>query len=310
MTFSGVISGTFGADGEASFRLNGEELATYRPAQSIKPWFATPLRSRPLNGCLLADSKLKVARARQHLHELDVLVQQYFTSSPFSNYETRDPQTGDDVVLIVVESPLSRLASAVSGDALQNLRSALDLMVCDLIRVNNKSPTANSGFPSSSDPTRVLPKIRGVSSTAEKFLLRLKTIKRWNDPLWLLHNLDNLHKHNRLIAVGAASVHIFAQVHMPFISMTPEGGLRIGAPSGISLMKHPGVPTGVARVFLREGANELYRRKPHLDEELSAEVGVVFGPGEIGEGQDVRETIFQLANLVERIIVICERQVI
>lgn len=100
---------------------------------------------------MLAGSKLKVARAKQHLHELDVLVQRYFAAQPFSHYESRDPQTGEDVIHLVVASNPPRIASAIAGDALQNLRSALDLMVCDLIRANNNFPSANSGFRSSTD---------------------------------------------------------------------------------------------------------------------------------------------------------------
>ena len=75
-------------------------------------------------------------------------------------------------------------------------------------------------------------------------------------------------------------------------------------------MQQPGIPTHSGQVFLREGDNELYRLVPHFDEDVRADIGVVFGAGEIGAGQGVRETIFQLANLVERILIVCERRVI
>ena len=199
----------------------------------------------------------------------------------------------------------------MAGDAIQNLRSALDIMVCDLIRANNATPTHNSGFPSSNEPSKARPKIQGASAATEKFVLRLKGTKRWNDPLRLLQRLDNLHKHNRLMAVGAASVGVLARVHMPGISMTPEGGIMFfGGPGGTPCMQQPGIPTHSGQVFLREGDNELYRLVPHFDEDVRADIGVVFGAGEIGAGQGVRETIFQLANLVERILIVCERRVI
>lgn len=77
---------------------------------------------------------------------------------------------------------------------------------------------------------------------------------------------------------------------MPFVSLNSQGGLQYGGQNGVSLMQQPGVPARAAQVFLRERQNELYRRARYVDEEVSAEVGVVFGSGEIGEGQDVRSS--------------------
>jgi hypothetical protein len=53
---------------------------------------------------------------------------------------------------------------------------------------------------------------------------------------------------------------------------------------------------------------EIYRSAAGLQEEVQLAVSVAFGKGQVAEGEPIVETLKQYANLVERIISICERK--
>lgn len=297
MSFVGVFSGSFSADGAATVRINGKEVAAFEaPPAPPAPLFTTPLRCRALSDTVLADSKLCVERARKLQRELVQLIDEWLAKAPVKFYSVQDPQTGEIVCHVAVEKPLPRMAAAVAGDVLQNLRAALDIMVCDLIRANNQQPTGDSGFPAAADAARAAKKVKGASARAEKFIVRLKAAKRWNDPIWLLHNLNRLHKHNKLVVVSAATVGLIARVDLPFISF------------GSGPIHQGGVPTNFRTTVLGDGDNQVYRCPAHVDQQVKIDIGIVFG-GE-GRGEAVLPALFWVTELVARILTVCERRVI
>src|SRR3954447_22792037 len=76
--------------------------------------------------------KLKLERAKRHVHELDVALSAYVARNPCVLIGEGDPKGGGWRVRVSVREPPPEEAAVIIGDIIHNLRSALDLLVNDL----------------------------------------------------------------------------------------------------------------------------------------------------------------------------------
>ena len=58
-----------------------------------------------------------------------------------------DPNTGDQVFKFRVRAPIPVDLSLVIGDAVHNLRSALDHLAWQLVLANGQTPTTQTAYP-------------------------------------------------------------------------------------------------------------------------------------------------------------------
>ncbi|MEO5598898.1 MAG: hypothetical protein ABIQ66_09790 [Novosphingobium sp.] len=91
----------------------------------------------------------------------------------------------------------------VLGDAVHNLRSSLDLMICDIARIRGKS-TDGIKFPFAADEIKfekIMKKgeIRRIGEDVKQAIIALQPFKGGNLPLRLLHDLDIMDKHDLII---------------------------------------------------------------------------------------------------------------
>ena len=89
--------------------------------------------------------------------------------------------------------------SAIAGDCVHNLRSALDYLACQLVRISGNEPTSNTSFPLWRDRSRLL---HGVRSDILQVIRSVQPYHRGNrigERLWMLRQLDNIDKHRQLL---------------------------------------------------------------------------------------------------------------
>ena len=101
---------------------------------------------------------------------------------------------------------------AIAGDAIHNLKSALDHLAFQLVSVGTATGIPRKGrwediqFPiahsSEAYESRKSRYIEGAEREAIKVIDRLKPYKDGNPALWLLYKLDNADKHSFIFAVG------------------------------------------------------------------------------------------------------------
>src|SRR6202030_4034556 len=91
---------------------------------------------------------LKVERAKKHISELDASLASFKSSKPYKIGSLYNPQT-PQLLHYYLESLAAVPAdiSLICGDIIQNLRSALDHLVCQLIIPGGNEPCIDSGFP-------------------------------------------------------------------------------------------------------------------------------------------------------------------
>jgi hypothetical protein len=163
---------------------------------------------------LMARDKLfgplaKIERAKRHVHEVDLLQRQFLSTEPYDVQVDKTSQPGKILYKAVrVETPPVELVLA-TGDAIHNLRSALDHLYCVLIEDAGNTIGPNDLFvirkSAKSFKTQVLPKIRTrVSDDAAEMIRRLKPYQAGNPALWRLHRLDIADKHRSLYVAGSA----------------------------------------------------------------------------------------------------------
>jgi len=97
----------------------------------------------------LALVRLKIERAKEHIGDLDVAVRAFWESRPYEVSTKRDDQTRKLIYYASkVERTPDRLAT-ITGDIIQNLRSALDHLAYQLFLVgtNGKVSGRHVYFP-------------------------------------------------------------------------------------------------------------------------------------------------------------------
>lgn len=291
----------------ADFRVNGEPVASYAEIAYPPPMIVTRLRPRPSKDDVLLGPKLKLTRARQHLEETTRLWREYGESNPFKDGRRFTPQGVEILWLSVSRAPPVQISTA-TGDSIHNLRSALDWLVCDIVRANGKQPSQNTGFPTSDGSLKALEPL--IGGRAASMLKRVRSARRWNEALWALHQLDVQDKHNQILTTAAATLNVQTMTSMPMTRMTEDGRLTFGAlPAGAQ--PFPGARgrlRGLPTVILDAGKeNEIYRFNPHIQENVQFGVDLVFASGPV-QGEPVINMLELFAHGVERMLVLAEQR--
>jgi hypothetical protein len=118
----------------------------------------------------------------------------------------------------------------ITGDAVHNLRSALDLLAWALYARRTKGKGTHIYFPIFETPKKYKSgserKVEGISEADIEAITLLKPYKGGNDHLWGLHELDITDKHRLLItpviAVGRVGIHVSAE----FVEREMRGLIR------------------------------------------------------------------------------------
>lgn len=152
-------------------------------------------------------SRLKVRRAEMVLSELEALVDDYTSRAPATITEQVVGSYIHHLMALHELPPL--MISPMLGDIIHNLRSSLDLLACECVRINGNSDE-KVYFPFCDDPSylddMIKKKRMDRASPAVVDLVRsLKPYTGGNAALRAVHELDIQDKHSAIIpAIGIA----------------------------------------------------------------------------------------------------------
>jgi hypothetical protein len=175
-------------------------------------------------------ARLKIERAGQHIAELRIAIAGFLGSKPLAIIvEAPDTfkLTQSHVWTARVRNTVPLSMSSILGDAVHNLRTALDLLASDLAKLNGKSP-AGVHFPFAGDVLGLDDQIRRKNFTragaqAVKLLRSLRPYKGGNIALRGLHDLDLQDKHQAVLpAISAVSLPGFALIMGAKHNLVPE----------------------------------------------------------------------------------------
>jgi len=257
--------------------------------------------------------RLKVARAKQLIDELQEAVSTFFAGKPFSVYIEDDAGTGLRLWKVKVREEIPVMWSAVVGDVVHNLRSALDLLAVQIVR--HCEPTrkkfAEVQFPIASDENwfeKGLERRMGrISPDAKKVIREMKPYKGGNSRFYELSEINNIDKHRAVILVGGAQSSFGMAWELFDVYENREIGT--GIVKSISTVPRP------PKVFHID--SELSQRKfpivdgsillsnPYrsvVDDLHEFRFDVAFGADQIFDGEFLIPTLRELCSFVETII--------
>ena len=92
---------------------------------------------------LFIGSKLKIERANKHIGDLNILIEGFNNADSCRLHIEEDAKTGNNFLKIESIKPLPSDMVLIMGDAIHNLHTALDLMMCEIVL----APDRNTKFP-------------------------------------------------------------------------------------------------------------------------------------------------------------------
>lgn len=250
---------------------------------------------------------VKVERAQEHLASLSAEVRAYLESKPYAVSIRRDPQSRRLIYFVASVRPAPKRLSALLGDTIHNLRSALDHLAFQLVWVaTGKSPSNHVYFPIADDRSKYIEQrrkqLKGATPAAIAAVDGLSPYKGGNDELWLLHKLNNVDKHRVLITAGSAFQSLNIGAHLSremqkHLSTSPMADKFANMPA-LDLFLRP-----ADRMFPLKAGDELFIDGPDAEpnEKLEFRFEVSFGEEGVAFGVPIVETLASLVKLVEGI---------
>jgi hypothetical protein len=247
----------------------------------------------------IANITPKIERAYKHISELKSAILAFKETNPYAVRPQANPQTGQ-INYCVAEAPdVPFPVQVISGEIIQNLRSALDYLIVQLLDVEGKKPNTKTGFPVydsiekyEADPFGKIKLIRRKESI--NAITATKPYKGGNDALWKLHQLNIRDKHHMLIVAGMSFGTVDAFSHFKRMGIMPSEidtkGLvwRVAGKSRICPLK-------VGDVLFRSPSAE-------VDEQIKFTCEIAFNESGICEGEPLLETLHGMAQLVGNLI--------
>lgn len=224
-------------------------------------------------------SKAKIRRAKKLITELDTEIAAFLATNPAkcSAEILTAPDGRQQVTISMSAEPVPEEIGLIVGDVIHNLRAALDLMACDLVRAKH-SNDKSVYFPFCEQPEDLDKMVKQknfnrAGPEAITLLHQLKPYRGGNAALRAIHDLDVQDKHQSLIPalMGFAS---------PVISLWDDDGTRnlsivgdstkatdykLTFPSMNALAGQAIVPTLHDLVQLTDGVVETFRALANAD---------------------------------------------
>lgn len=237
-------------------------------------------------------SALKINRAKRHIEEFRSEALKFLESGPVHVVVEERPEfpahLGVYGFVARIRAGVPHDLSAIIGDAFHNLRTSLDLMATDLVRLNGKN-AEGVYFPFAKNADELdaqirLKRMNRASPEAIKLVREQKPYIGGNAPLRALHDLDIRDKHQALIP-SLAAVQL-----PPFILM---------------MGSHPNQIPSFGSSITRDGQLiVVLPRAPNLPvgTELPATAGLVWGADSPFPTESVIPVLESLAKLVAGIL--------
>jgi hypothetical protein len=227
-------------------------------------------------------------RAKRHIFDLQTETDSFLARDPYRIVCENNPETVKPAWIVRIRENFSDEVPLIIGDAVHNLRSALDLLACDLVRLNGKS-TKGVAFPFAKDRIALETeiknrKIRRAGPEIVRIVKSQEPHKEGNQPLCAIHDLDITDKHKLILPT------VFLG-GVPDVRTTFQSGTMITFEDCFICPVHHGLLINV-----------IAASADVVGDQLNARFDIAFGDIEVFKNAPIVPTLLQLAQLVEGII--------
>jgi hypothetical protein len=231
---------------------------------------------------LFRDAKLKIKRANQHIEELRGLLNAFLQTDFYRLNVQTNTEIGRTMVIFEQTEAVPEDIQTILGDAMQNLRSVLDYMLTEIL-TRAGGPTGRVKFPAWGDAKAVKTALTNgqmKAAGADIIDLIVDVVQPYpggnGADIAVLHSLNVVDKHLHLTPVVAFAG--MTNVSFRTRRATVRNATFMGQGPIMSMISVPGLLI--------------------LDGDPKPMVKVVFGQGDVFEGQAIIPTLEQLSKLV------------
>lgn len=238
--------------------------------------------------------RLKIKRAAHHIAELNTLLLAFRSLHPYEvdSKPHRTPELDHTTLYVKSIADPPEEFPLIVGDAIHNMRSALDHLVWHLVEVGGGTPNKDTFFPICVDPDgrhkfqSAIGKgeIKKIPKGADKVLLAAQPYVSGNDTLRLIHDLDINDKHRLLITIATCyeewSIMLGGSVELRFdqydVRPLQAGDEIVNMPT--STFERESIQNYKLRIDVAFGQSEVVQGKPivpTLNEFLKFTDGVI-----------------------------------
>jgi hypothetical protein len=259
----------------------------------------------------------KIERAKKHIFDVKARLDIFFASNPYKVGTKRDPDTRRLSYYLISVQDVPPEVGLITGDAINNIRSALDHLAFQLYMVGPGGQAGGIGsriyFPIADDIAKYKiespRKIKGLALAAIKAIDAIEPYKGGktdkSDALWRLEKMNNIDKHRLLVAVGSQfrSFDIGGDLRWglqeAIAKGPPELAAKLGAIPKIDVFIKP-----ADRMWPLKAGDILFIDAPdaEVDRNRQFRFEVAFGEKQIIEGEPLIETLQQMADLVDSLV--------
>jgi len=244
-----------------------------------------------------SDARLKIERAKEHIKNFLSRMVEFGHGNGHSVLVHRKTNTGYDALEIVSSKAIPPDLMCIAGDAIHNLRSALDVAMSEMEFVLTSKRTKDVTFPvyKTRDDLEKAVNSRLEGKTPKRVIdyivKSIQPYERGNgDAIWQLHRLDIVDKH---------------RVIVPHLQLEWVRNIRYIDETGEEFTVPEWIITNTRRVFF-----PTEKRGVQVTHKGHSSVSIVFGKGMPLESKHVFPTLTQLAPVVVRTLIALEREFI
>jgi hypothetical protein len=150
----------------------------------------------------------KLVRAQEHINELHTEVQRYFQKDPAKMVREENTSPDQYIAQIVPRITIPGRIPVIIGDALTNIRAALDYLVWELVLAAKNQPTEKNMFPICTTPEAFAQQLarHRLDGVPVDAIAEIKALQPYHDGqdaeghvLAMLDALCNVNKHRRVL---------------------------------------------------------------------------------------------------------------
>jgi hypothetical protein len=150
--------------------------------------------------------RLKIERAVHHIHDFNAKAAEFLSKKPFETVVRSQPTGAEDTICIQAKEAIPDEFALIIGDAVHNLRTALDLAIFGIIGTRAKNPESVQ-FPFGKNVYSfknafTQRQIDIAGENVRRAVCDLKPYDGGNEPLYGVHRLDIQDKHKLIFTFG------------------------------------------------------------------------------------------------------------
>ena len=158
---------------------------------------------------MFENAKLKSEWAKHHIRELETQFRAFIERNPYRVGAGHNANTGKTAIRLIFHEKLPTSVALIIGDAVHNMRTALDHMTWELIGLDGGTQDRYLKFPTGDNRVNFESSCQGIKTPTQAIRDLLKSLEAFpsgkGDVLYRLHLLDNSDKHTVLTPVIRAA---------------------------------------------------------------------------------------------------------